>query len=173
MQAVRVRLAVVETVRAVLIVVAVALACALVMGLVWCVVDFLRSYGTGVKLFPFLEPTTGGEQPIRLYPAGTAYGAIEDLLQSYNAVCRGAARFGTGMGLIGGAFLGLSMVRTPSGFAHYFATLVCGALVGGRLFIMLSSSPRLLLMGATIGAIVLVLMTFITRREQLKPLPDL
>ena len=141
--------------------------------MLWCVVDWLRYYGTGIKLLPFFEPTTGGEQPIHIYNPRTIFGAIENVLIQYNALARGASRFGTGLGLIAGAFLGLCLAPRRSAFARVVAGSICGALVGGRLLIMLSSSPRLLLLGAAVGAILVVLVTTIAAREKINPLPEI
>jgi hypothetical protein len=160
-----------ETVRAVCTIVLCSTGLALLIGVVWCIVDWLRYYGSGITMFPFFEPTTGGEQPIRLY-AGTIFGAIEDVLIQYNAVARGAARFGTGLGLIAGAFVGLCLAPRTSTFCRIVAGITCGAIAGGRLLIMLSSSPRLLLLGAVVGAALVVAVTVISARENIQPLPE-
>jgi hypothetical protein len=161
-----------ETIRGAAIILVCALLSAVLMGLIWCVVDWLRYYGTGIKLFPFFEPTTGGDQPIHIYAPGTVFSAIEDVLIQYNAIARGASRFGTGLGLIAGAFLGLCLAPRRSAVARIVTGAVCGALVGGRLLIMLSSSPKLLLLGAALGAVLVVAVTSIAARERIQPLPE-
>jgi hypothetical protein len=162
----------IETSRAIAIILLCSLLVALALGVIWCIVDWLRYYGSGIKLFPFLEPTTGGEAPIHIYTSGTIFGAIEEVLIQYNALARGAARFGTGMGLIAGAFLGLCLAPRRSTVARIVSGVLCGAIVGGRLLIMLSSSPRLLLLGAVTGAVIVTAVTTISAREKIDSLPE-
>lgn len=147
----------------------ISLLTAVAMALVWDIVDWMRNYGSGQAVLPQLTPTqlrdVLGESPS---PAWTA-GAFIDW---YNTTFVGAARFGTALGIVMGGFYALGSMTENRFVPKILAAIVVGALIGGRLALLISSSAHLFVWGMILGAIFLAgAVGFLATRPQLPDLP--
>lgn len=133
------------------IVLALAISAAVVMGAVWGVVDWLRNYGSGLNPFPYFDRTAIQVQAFRTYSEGTPAGLIEDLIMWYNSVFRSATRFGSGIGLIAGAFAAIGIAGGETKAGKMAAAVTAGILMGARSGLMLGSSVKIFLIGAGLG----------------------
>jgi hypothetical protein len=126
---------------------------AIAIGAVWGVVDWLRAYGSGISPFPYFDHSVVQAEPFRRQAAGTLLGGIEDLINWYNLNFRGATRFGSGIGLIAGAFIALGLFKGKSTILRLCAGVLAGSLIGARSVLMLGSGAPLFLVGLLTGAV--------------------
>lgn len=132
------------------------IAAALLMAFVWDLLDWMRSYGSGLPLFPqLLKP------PDNLAGAAGARSCfgfdVARLIDWFNCTFLGAARFGTALGLVWGGIYVLCTLGRCSRLEKYAAATVIGAMIGGRCGLLLSSSAHIflgsLVLGATLGCL--------------------
>jgi hypothetical protein len=151
----------------------VPVAASIIAGAIWGVVDWLRSYGTGINPFPYFDANHYQVEPFRREQPGTLLGAIEDLNNWYNLTFRGATRFGSGLGFIFGAFVSISLFEQKPLYWRLLSGSIAGAAMGGRSALMLGSGARWSLIGYCLGALVGTLyMAFAAAPAKLKPLPE-
>lgn len=99
---------------------------------------------------------------------------MDQVIAWYNAVFPGYARFGSGLGILIAAFWTLNEVRSASVVTRLVGGLMCGAVIGGRSALMVSSSPRFVLTGIIIGSIGgAAYLIFSGRPSPFQPLPRL
>jgi hypothetical protein len=152
---------------------------AVLMGAVWGIVDWLRNYGSNVQPFPYLDRTPIQTQAFRFQAPGTVLGQIEDIILWYNGAFRGATRFGSGIGLMVGAFVCVRLPFVRSMAARLTVAVTSGVLIGARLALMLGSSATLFVAGGVLGALVAVVAVLVGARATAIPklplvnLPDL
>lgn len=127
---------------------------ALVFGAVWGLADWLRNFGTGLAPLPYLDQSPVGAEIFRRHEPGTLFGFAEDFINWYNVTFRSAARFGSGLGIIGGAFFCLSAVKSYSPVPRFVVGLAAGALIGARAIMMVTSDVPFFFAGGVIGALV-------------------
>lgn len=133
------------------------LICGAVAGVVaatlWASIDWLRNYGTGYSPQPpFGAAQLGGRN--RIYPASSFMGALEDLIDWYNSTFQGAARFGSGFGIIAGMCIALSCITRYSLAVRLVSGIICGGIIGGRIMLMLTSDVRYFLSGMIAGSVI-------------------
>lgn len=154
-------------------VILVASVAAVLMGAVWGVIDWLRNFGSGLNPFPYFDKAQIQAQPYRIHPVGTLLGTIDDLINWYNVVFRGATRFGSGIGWIAGAFAAMSPASGKPLACRLTTGLLAGALIGSRSVMMLGSGAPLFLIGLSLGAILAALyMVNCAGPEKFQSLPD-
>ena len=132
---------------------AVPVLAAIVGGAIWGVVDWLRTYGSGLNPFPYFDTTHYQAEPFRFEKSGTLLGSIEDLNNWYNLNFRGATRFGSGLGFIFGAFFSMTLFEQKSLLYRLLAGFIAGAAMGGRSALMMGSGARWSLVGYIVGAV--------------------
>jgi hypothetical protein len=125
---------------------------AIVGGAIWGIVDWLRTYGSGLSAFPYFDAAHYQAEPFRFEKPGTLMGSIEDLNNWYNLNFRGATRFGSGLGFIFGAFFAMTLFEQNSFAWRIVAGIIAGAAMGGRSALMLGSGARWSLIGYLVGA---------------------
>ena len=146
---------------------------AIIMGAVWGIVDWLRSYGSGLSPFPYFDNVHYQAEPFRRQTAGTLLGAIEDLNNWYNLNFRGATRFGSGLGWIFGAFVSMGLFSGSKLALRLLAGLTAGAAIGARSVLMLGSGAPLSLVGFIVGAVIGTLyMAFCEGPAKTESLPE-
>jgi hypothetical protein len=144
----------------------VATAAAVLFGAVWGVVDWLRNFGSGLNPFPYFDKAQIQAQPYRIHPAGSLLGSIDDLINWYNVVFRGATRFGSGLGLIAGAFMAMGCASSKAAVCRITTGLLAGGLIGSRSVLMLGSGAPLFLIGLVLGAVLTALYMWICAGPQ-------
>jgi len=127
---------------------------AVAAGAVWGLVDWLRSYGSGIAAFPYFDRSNIGLEFHNRYQPDTFFGIIEAAINWYNSTFRGGTRFGSGLGLMAGAFAVMGFYKERSIFIRALAGIVTGAEIGARFVLNLGSGVPLFLVGITIGAII-------------------
>ncbi len=159
---------IVETLLVPGMVVFVACVFGVVGGAYWGVIDYLRNFGSSISLCPYFDHLQVAALPFRAHTAGSFLGAIEDLINCYNLAFPGATRFGSGLGLIGGAFWALRFARGRGLLCRCFAGVAGGVLIGARAALMLGSGAGVFLVGLVSGGLLTTLyMIFGAREEQI------
>lgn len=162
-----------STIKALLLVAGTTAGSAIVMAIAWGALDWMRHFPAPVPVLPdFFHSRTRYEPP----PSG-AVTPLEALATSiinwYNLTFIGATRFGSGLGIIAGGIWSLTLVKGFPRVARVLAGLIGGALIGGRLALMLGSFPRTFLgstiCGALIGALIMML---VSDQKHIPELPD-
>ena len=149
----RVRRELIELVIGVGRVVVLAAALAVICGIFWNILDWMRTYGTGIVASPFADQAPLPPRQRRFFPAGTALGSFEDLIELYNISFRGGLRLGSGIGLVAGAFLALGPAKRLGLAARIATGITAGSIFGGRAALMITSDTPIFLGGALIGAV--------------------
>lgn len=146
---------------------------ALVMACIWTAIEAMRQFGVYSQqmLFDQLRVVKIAEDSMRTYGTSSFLGQIENALKWYNLTFIGAARYGSGLGIFIGAYLALTSVSERSLPAKVVAALIAGAFVGARLFLMVTSEPKMFLAGAIFGSLLFVAYTIFDGRQE--KLPDL
>lgn len=127
---------------------------AIMMGAVWGIVDWLRTFGTGLSPLPYFDHQQFQVVNFRHQTAGTVLGCIEDLINWYNATFRGATRFGSGIGYIAGAFIVAGMCKEQKLALRLLIGTTTGIMIGTRSVLMLGSGAPLFLVGMITGGII-------------------
>jgi hypothetical protein len=130
------------------------LALAVIAGAVWGLVDWLRTYGSGIAPFPYFDCTQSGMEFHSRYQPGTFFGTIEIAINWYNTTFRGGTRFGSGLGFMAGAFVTMGFYKERDILVRTTAGVIIGAEIGARFVLNLGSGVPLFLVGVTIGAII-------------------
>lgn len=145
---------------AILLILTASALAAVFMGQVWNGVCWLRSYGLTVGI----ADQTISSQVLPSVDYGNAFlNAIGQFTDLYNSTFSGNARFGSGLGVIAGALIGLGVVARfmPDIWqrAAFRAVLglTAGALIGARLVLIITSDPIPFLLGMIPGAISLAI----------------
>lgn len=147
---------------------------ALLMACIWTAIESMRQFGvySQQSLADQLQAVKVAEASMRSYDPDSFLGGIESFLKWYNLTFIGAARYGSGIGIFIGAYFALSAVAEYKLSAKITASLIAGAFVGARLFLMVTSEPKMFLAGAILGALVFVAYrVFDSRQEKLPDLP--
>jgi hypothetical protein len=130
------------------------LALAVAMGAVWGLVDWLRTYGSGIAPFPYFDCSQNGLEFHNRYQPGTIFGIFEIAINWYNMTFRGGTRFGSGLGLMVGAFVVMGFYKERGVLIRTFVGVISGAEIGARFALNLGSGVPLFLAGMTVGAII-------------------
>ncbi len=166
------RSAVKEACLAVLLVLALSGIAAVAFGFAWGLLDWMRNFGTDAALFPYLGSTAGREQMFHLFSSGPLV-HLEGMIYWYNATFQGATRFGSGVGLIAGSIVALSLARKYGFLPRMVAAVVAGILLGGRMALMVTSEPDAVAWGMLAGVVAVSLLSCLlasSRRLPLLPL---
>ncbi len=145
----------------------------LVMACVWTAIEAMRQFGVynPQVLADQLRAVKIAEDAMRTYDPGSFLGQIESMLKWYNLTFIGAARYGSGLGIFIGAYFALVSLSNRVLAARVAAALVAGSLVGARLFLMVTSEPKMFIAGACIGAGLFAGVTIWNSRQE--HIPDL
>ncbi len=147
-------------------------ASALTFAVAWGLVDWMRNFGTGLAPLPFLDHGCLQTDTFRRFPAGSFCGVTEDLINWYNVTFCNALRFGSGLGIIGGAFFALSFVRHLGLTARIIAGFMAGALIGARSIMMVTSDVPFFFAGLCLGGVFVgVYMSLSGDTPRVPPLP--
>lgn len=133
--------------------IALPIVAALLMGAVWGVVDWLQSYGTGLSPFPYFDHSPFRAEPFHQRTGDTLLRSLADIIDWYNLNFRGATRFGSGLGLIAGAFMAMNLFSDKGIVSRTVAGALAGASIGARSVLMLGSGAPLFLLGFILGSI--------------------
>lgn len=147
--------------------------CALLMACFWTAVEAMRQFGvySPQAMSEQLHAVKVAEDALRTYDPHGFLGQIESALKWYNLTFIGAARYGSGLGIFIGAYLALASLRSRVLPAKVVAACLAGAFVGARLFLMVTSEPKMFLAGACVGAVMLASLTIWQGGEQAPDLP--
>lgn len=149
---------------------------AFIMAHVWTAIDAMRQFGTGDAQFleQTLKAAKVAEEARHDYEPGSFMGAVESGIKWYNLTFLGPARYGSGLGIFIGAFLAMLTLRNRRFSSRVLSALIAGGFVGGRLCLMVTSNPFLVLLGTILGAPILcAVQIFQSRQEQLPELPTI
>ncbi len=146
---------------------------ALLMACVWTAIEAMRQFGVYSQeaLADQLRAVKVAEDSLRTYDTASFLGQIESMLKWYNLTFIGAARYGSGLGIFIGAYFALISVRDRVLPARIVAAVLAGAFVGARLFLMVTSEPKMFLAGVILGAILFAAWSIWNSRQE--NLPDL
>jgi len=126
-------------------------------------VSFLRNYG----LAPDLSAVT--QTAIFARPQT---GELAKFLEWYNSLMPGYARFGSGLGMIAGAFWALGYAKPFHPIARILGGAMAGLIMGARLAMFITSDPPIVLGGALVCAAWTGGYLFVVGRPSIfKPLP--
>ncbi|MCA9800836.1 MAG: hypothetical protein KC777_02560 [Cyanobacteria bacterium HKST-UBA02] len=140
---------------------------AVVMGYAWELVCFMRSYGTVHALSATsmtLEPRDFHNQFLN---------SVASFLDLYNIAFPNNMRYGSGLGLIAGALImlaslpGLTQPAWRHASVRFLAGAAAGAIVGGRLDLMVNSDPVPFLV--TVALFALVVGALVLKAPERKP----
>jgi hypothetical protein len=146
-------------------VVIVSLLLSLVLSPVLGLINELRNYGLPADV------TSVAQTPIYVHSSKSAIAAFLDW---YNSSMSGYARFGSGIGMISGAFWAMGGAKTFAGPARFLTGLTAGFLIGSRLALMITSDPPIVIGAAAIAGLWTAIYLFFSGRpSQFKPLPRL
>ena len=147
--------------------------CALLMACFWTAVEAMRQFGvySPQAMSDQLHAVKIAEGALRTYDPQTFLGQIESALKWYNLTFIGAARYGSGLGIFIGAYLALASLRSRVLPAKVVAASVAGAFVGARLFLMVTSEPKMFLAGAFVGSVLLFSLTIWQSKQLALDLP--
>ncbi len=144
---------------------------AILMGYIWTFVCWLRSYGMASGL---VDPASAATS-VRDY-GNCILNAVAAQIHNYNLAFPGNSRFGSGLGIISGAMLGLGMMARRYRKSWQNQVLVrisagasAGALIGGRIALTFGSEPVPFMVGIVSGAVLMALVA-VSVCEQLPPL---
>lgn len=137
---------IVETARAISLVVGTSALAALILGGTWILLGWMRFYGleTGVVAQATPLELTNYQND---FLNATAY-----LIDCYNRFFQGNSRFGSGLGLIAGSCIALLFLRRSPQPAKNAAVLLAGAIVAGRFCLTFTSAPLPFIVSLLIGA---------------------
>ncbi|MBX9878502.1 MAG: hypothetical protein K2Y22_08585 [Candidatus Obscuribacterales bacterium] len=126
----------------------------LVMACIWTAIEAMRQFGVYNQqaMIDQLRAVKIAEDAMRTYDPSSLLGQIESMLKWYNLTFIGAARYGSGLGIFIGAYFALVSLSSRVLAARVAAAIVAGSLVGARLFLMVTSEPKMFIAGACIGA---------------------
>lgn len=127
---------------------------AIIGGFVWGLVDWLRSYGSGVVPFPYFERPVSPHELQTKYSNDYIFHLIECGINWYNVTFVGGTRFGSGLGWMIGAFIAMGYFKERSLTARTLAGVVAGAEIGLRFALNLGSGVPLFLVGLSLGAVI-------------------
>ncbi len=133
---------------------------ALIMAIVWDLLDWMRNYGSGVPLIPHLT-----NLPEHLFDSHSNkyYFSVDNFINWYNFTFLGAAHFGTALGIVLGGIYVFCNVRSLE--EKYIAAIIVGSIIGGRIGLLFSSSSHIFLGGLLAGAIIGGLRAFTFRHS--------
>jgi hypothetical protein len=158
-----------------------ALVVAMLTIIVWTVVvsivfqgiDWLRNFGTANSL-SYVLPRLDNSDAASSYFGSGCWRPLVLAIDWYNSVCIGWLRMGSGVGMMAGAFVSIGPAKSKSLAARVAVGVLAGAVIGGRVMLMLTSSAFLVLICSLIGAVVTVayLWSF-SLPSRWRPLPDI
>jgi ABC-type nitrate/sulfonate/bicarbonate transport system permease component len=96
--------------------------------------------------------------------------SLSSLIDCYNTIFSGSARFGSGFGLIAGVFYGLSRLGECALAARIAAFGTAGSIIGGRLCLMGTSDADLFLICSSISCILMSLAAALMNIHSRSPL---
>jgi hypothetical protein len=155
---------------AVLKVLVISLLSAVVMSLVWDVLEWMRNFGEGLPLIPQLSEM---QLASKLTTCTNPFmSLVESFINWYNVTFLGAARFGSALGLVMGGFYALGTLRQHVPAAKIASAVSIGALIGGRLALLITSNATVFLFGVMADALLFgTAVGVIASAPQLPPLP--
>ena len=155
---------------AVLKVLTISLLSGIVMAFVWDVLEWMRNFGDGLPLLPQLSEMQLASKPMT--SANPFMSLVESFINWYNVTFLGAARFGLALGLVMGGFYALGTLKQHGHAAKIASALIIGALIGGRLALLITSNATVFLFGVLAGSLFFGLaMGVIVSAPQLPALP--
>jgi hypothetical protein len=159
-----------DIVLAVLKVLTISLLSGIVMAFVWDVLEWMRNFGGGLPLLPQLSEMQLASKPTA--SANSFMSLVESFINWYNVTFLGAARFGLALGLVMGGFYALGTLKQHGRAAKIASSVSIGALVGGRVALLITSNATVFLFGVMVGSLLFGLsMGVICSARQLPPLP--
>jgi hypothetical protein len=128
-------------------------------------INHLRNFG--------LPPDLSSVAQAPIY-AQAAKSSMAAFLEWYNSSMNGYARFGSGLGMMAGAFWAMGRAKTYFAPARVLTGLFAGFFIGGRVAMMITSDAPIVLGGALVGALWTAVYLFISGLpSRFKPLPVL
>lgn len=155
--------------KALVIVLAMVLVAPYVFGQWWALVDWLRNYGSSIQALPAMDTQVVPSQVYRHWPAGSFCGFWEDAINWYNFTFKSATRFGSGIGLIGGAIFAIMSCRRLGLAARIAAGAIGGALIGARSILMVTSDVPYFLVGLGLGSALAVVAAIVNDPRRMFP----
>lgn len=140
---------------AVLKVLTISLIATLVMAFVWDVLEWMRNFGDGLPLIPQLSDLQLAAKPT--VSANWFLSLVESFINWYNTTFLGAARFGSALGLVMGGFYALAVVKQHGLQAKVICGAIIGALIGGRLALLITSNASLFVFGLLSGSLIIAI----------------
>lgn len=131
-----------------------AILLSLILAYVFSFVGYLKAFGRADLILPFAAANTSTAAVSALGHQLGDGGAFPYFLNWYNESFPGDSRLGSGIGLIFGAFWGLFHIRNDHGSVRLLCGLSSGAIAGGRLGLMLSSTQSFFVGGLVILALI-------------------
>lgn len=153
----KLRRGIVDVVKFPILVIVVSIVAAVAGGAYWGVVDWLRNFGADVSFCPYFDQLQAQAVPVHVYASGSFTGCIEDLINAYNLAFRGATRFGSGLGMIAGAFIAMGYAGGKNLPCRTVTGLVAGSIIGARSALMLGSGVPIFIVGLVAGAVLAAL----------------
>jgi len=99
---------------------------------------------------------------------------IAAMIDSYNSSMSGYGRFGSGIGMIGGAFWAMGYAKSYSTVARIMTGLPAGFVIGARAGMMITSDAHIVIASGVIGAVWTAVYLYIAGLpSKFKPLPNL
>lgn len=147
---------------------------ALIMACMWTAIEAMRQFGvySQQSLADQLHAVKVAEASLRTYDPNSFLGQIESMLKWYNLTFIGAARYGSGLGIFIGAYLALVSISNRVLVARVVSAFIAGGFVGARLFLMVTSEPKMFIAGFLLGAFVFVAVcVWDNRKDKLPDLP--
>jgi hypothetical protein len=147
---------------------------ALIMACMWTAIEAMRQFGVYSQqaLADQLHAVKIAEASLRTYDPNSFLGQMESMIKWYNLTFIGAARYGSGLGIFIGAYLALMSISNRALAARVVAAYIAGGLVGARLFLMVTSEPKMFIAGFLLGACLFAgIVVWSNRQEKLPDLP--
>ncbi len=162
---------VIQLLQAVALILFLSLAGAYLMGGTWELICWLRTFGVDGALVDKSEAVRRALALETHSAEGLIAQMAEETINWYSRTFAGNARFGSGLGLISGAIVALSILRNRISNRAVLSVsgIVAGALIGGRFCLFLSSKLIPFLFCIAVGALLVAIVMSI--REE--PLPRL
>ncbi len=150
--------------RALAFVLAASFAGAFVIGNLWLLIGWMRFYG--------VEPgVVASAVPLDIVDYHNIFlNEVGKLIDSYNLMFQGNARFGSGIGAVAGAGMALVTVSQARLSVRVAAAALAGAIIGGRIALTFTSSPTPFLLSASLGFTFFALIQLFTH-EKLPTIP--
>jgi hypothetical protein len=126
-------------------------------------INHLRNFG--------LPPDLSSVAQAPIYVQATK-NSLAAFLEWYNSSMNGYARFGSGLGMMTGAFWAMGQAKPYFAPARVLTGLTAGFFIGGRIAMMITSDPPIVLGGAIVGALWTAVYLFISGLpSRFRPLP--